>query len=621
MQNKIHILPEFIANQIAAGEVVQRPESVVKELVENSLDAGADSIAVIVRDAGKQLIHIVDNGCGMTLEDLKLSCRRHSTSKIYTQEDLEAIRSFGFRGEALASISSVSKLEIRTKQADDSGTGWKLISEPMQEIKVEQIAMDKGTQIFVRNLFYNVPARRKFLRANLTEFRYISNTMLKFALSDPNIHFTFYDDDNLIFDLLPDSLIGRIAKLFSEEIANSVIPLNSEDIGIKISGYIGEPSIAKKTKANQFLCLNKRSIYSRSLSHAVFTAMENLIGINFHPFYIIFIEIDPSLVDVNVHPQKHEVKFEDEKQIYNLLLRSVKESLAQNSFIPIVDIVKNTDNSIFSDNSMGACDTFIVNRKTGEIIEPVEIADKYKDKFSSDIFKNSPTRMISGIDSKPFKKEDLSAYDALFGIKNEPERQIFNTDDIKESLEVLNIFEKYLLVTKKNELIVINIKAARQKILYEEVLKMITNSKIISQKLLFPVNQALSLIEKQKLTEFENEFREFAYEFSFIENNRLEISAVPAILPPGTEAQSLMELLNNYDINIDLNTKKRQTAEIIAKAAAQVPMQSFSKEDMQNLYYKLMKCPAAQYLFNGKKTYIQIEEAQFRDFLIKMLEN
>ncbi|MCL5991841.1 MAG: DNA mismatch repair endonuclease MutL, partial [Bacteroidetes bacterium] len=244
--NTIKILPDFIANQIAAGEVVQRPESVVKELVENSLDAGADSIAVIVKGAGKQLIHVFDNGQGMTKDDLALSCKRHATSKIFSQDDLENIRTFGFRGEALASISSIANVEIRTRTENEQ-TGWKLIAEPMKDDIIEPCNTDKGTQVFVLVLISTVPARRKFLKTDLTEFRYISDTMLKFALLNHQVRFTFYDDEVLIFDIHPDTIEKRIADILGEKTAGSLMPVFIENEGIEISGFVGQPHLAKQS--------------------------------------------------------------------------------------------------------------------------------------------------------------------------------------------------------------------------------------------------------------------------------------------------------------------------------------------------------------------------------------
>ena len=322
MNNRIHILPEYIANQIAAGEVVQRPESVVKELVENSMDAGAEQISVVVRGSGKQLIHINDNGSGMTRDDLALSTKRHATSKIQTVQDLEHIMTLGFRGEALASIGAVAHLEIRTRMQEDE-IGWKLTAEPLKDDTIEPFKSEKGTQIFVRNLFFNVPARKKFLRSDLTEFRHISETMLKFALARPDIRFTFYDADSLIFDVKPSSLEQRIVALMGERSASQLIPVEFAAPLVKVSGFVGQPSMAKQSRSGQYFFLNGRAITNRALTHAVFFPFEHLLDKNSHPFFVLNIEIDAEKVDVNVHPQKHEVKFDDERMVYNTIQQAV----------------------------------------------------------------------------------------------------------------------------------------------------------------------------------------------------------------------------------------------------------------------------------------------------------
>ncbi|MES2766700.1 MAG: DNA mismatch repair endonuclease MutL, partial [Bacteroidota bacterium] len=352
---KIHILPDFIANQIAAGEVVQRPESVVKELVENSLDAGADSVAIVVRGAGKKLIHVIDNGRGMERDDLQLALKRHATSKIQTMQDLERIQTLGFRGEALASISSVASVEIRTKREEDS-LGWKLCSEPNEAEVLEPFSAEKGTQIFVKNLFFNVPARRKFLKSDLTEFRYISDTMLKFAVSNPAVRFTFYDDDTLIFDTKPSALKERICDVLGAQIENNLIEISFKNDFVEVSGFVGKPLLAKQSRAGQYLFLNGRSIMNRAVSHAVFSPFEHILDKNQHPFFVLNLAIDPEKVDINVHPQKHEVKFDDDRVVYNAVQQAVGEALQSNHFVPEVRFREQVAQSPFEKMRFGAID-------------------------------------------------------------------------------------------------------------------------------------------------------------------------------------------------------------------------------------------------------------------------
>lgn len=336
-KRKIKLLPDFLANQIAAGEVVQRPESVVKELVENAIDARAQTITVIVKDSGKSLIHIIDDGEGMDREDLLLSIKRHATSKISTQADLEAIGSFGFRGEALASISSVARLEILSNQSSEQEHGLRLIAEPNKEADIEPALAPKGTQILVRNLFYNVPARRKFLRSNITEFRHISDTVIKTALSHPERRVVFYDDDTLVFDSPSGDLDSTIVDVLGKGFRTGLIQLQqTEEDGIGLGGYISELNSFRSTRTNQYIFLNRRPIKSKSLAHAIMTAYEPFMAKGQHAAYILNITIDPKRVDINIHPQKHEVKFENEKKIYDLVLESVSRTLDTGGYMPVM---------------------------------------------------------------------------------------------------------------------------------------------------------------------------------------------------------------------------------------------------------------------------------------------
>ncbi len=490
---KIKILPDFIANQIAAGEVVQRPESVIKELVENSLDAGANSIAVIVKGAGKQLIHIVDNGSGMNRDDLELSVKRHATSKIKTQEDLERINTLGFRGEALASIASVAHLEIRSKTDDEEEVvGWKLISAPSEEIVLEPVATDTGTQVFVKNLFYNVPARRKFLRANLTEFRYISDTMIKYALSKHNVRFTFYDNDNLIFDVKPASLKDRIAELLGNITIDQLLEVSYENQLLKINGFIGKPEIAKRSRSGQYLFLNGRSIQSRSLSYSVFSSFEHLLEKSQHPIFVINIEIDPSNVDVNIHPQKHEVKFDDERYVYNSLRQAVSESLQRNDLTREINLREQDSESPFELVKSGNDDgkEIIVNKLTGEIIETTKSGEQAGRNPAA-----TPRPVRHDYRSSQFGNEEinqrhLSAFDDLFGTGRPKEEfaaqaQAGNQGNLPESM-YWQMHNKYILVQTETGILVVDQHNAHERILFEKSIKAMNRELSNSQELLFP---------------------------------------------------------------------------------------------------------------------------------------
>ncbi|MDP2039159.1 MAG: DNA mismatch repair endonuclease MutL, partial [Ignavibacteria bacterium] len=342
MSQKIKILPENLANKIAAGEVVNRPESVVKELVENSIDAGATEIGVVIKNAGKNLIQVVDNGEGMNEDDALLSIQRHATSKISSIEDLEAIQTFGFRGEALASIASVSIFELRTHQKDqDLGTLIRIGED--SSISKEKDSFPQGTSISIKNLFYNTPARRNFLKSNTTELKHIIETFRKISLSHPEVSFKFYNDDDLIFDFPAGNLNDRMKSVFADNILDAVLVVNEPTDYISITGFVTKPAYLRKSKGEQYFFLNNRFVQSKIVSHAVYSAFENILDKGDYPFFVLFLQIDPKRVDVNVHPSKLEVKFDDEKEIYSFVHAVIKKTIGSYDLVPNVSFQNTPD--------------------------------------------------------------------------------------------------------------------------------------------------------------------------------------------------------------------------------------------------------------------------------------
>lgn len=585
--SRIQILPDFIANQIAAGEVVQRPESVIKELVENALDAGADHIYVKIINSGKNLIHIIDNGSGMSKDDLALSIKRHATSKVVSKEDLESIKSFGFRGEALASISSVANLEIRTKEKDND-LGYSLISKPNEEPIIQDVDTSEGTQIIVKNLFFNVPARRKFLRTNITELKYITESMMKFAISHPDIQFTFYDDNNLIFDVKKQSLFERIEEVLGKRISEQIIEFSDGNELIKINGFIGRPEIAKISRAGQFLFLNSRAIQNKSIAHAVVSAFGPLVEKGQHPVFVINLEIDPSKVDINVHPQKHEVKFEDERMVYNLVKNSVMKVLRENDLTRSISISNEILNQPFEklDNSSG---TF-VNKDTGEIIQNrVSFPRSENSGYAQGSFRNEN-------DVRNFEKAD-NAFNEIFGASD------FSTSE-KKYLQIKN---KYIVTETEKGILIIDMHNAHERINYEKAIDMLENEFKNSQKLLFPTEFQLDSNELSMIGEISKELHQLGFGFS-IEENDITVFERPLDIKAGQEEKELKELLEHYSEFSELKpTERRENVAASFSCRSSIKTgNKLSEAEMKKLHEDLMKCKTPSVCPHGRPVIMEM---------------
>lgn len=591
--NEIHILPEFIANQIAAGEVVQRPESVVKELVENAIDAQATTISVIVRKAGKELIHVVDDGKGILKEDLPFTIKRHATSKIRTAEDLHRILTLGFRGEALAAIASVSQLEIRSRRRGTT-TGWRLLAQPNEDPKLEPYQCNEGTQVLVRNLFFNVPARRKFLKSDLTEFRYISETMTRFALGYPQIRFVFYDNDALVFDLQPASQEHRIADLLGKELADSLIPVQWEGESIKVTGYIGQPDFARKTRSEQFFFLNQRPIINRQLQHAVYSAYEHLLEEARYPVFVLFLTIDPERVDVNVHPQKQEAKFDQEREVYAAVRSAVTEALQS------VDLAPNLQFDVTAPITKVRIQTpqapkteFLINRITGEVIAS-----------SSE---QVPTRKSHQHSFEQTRKE-LPRFpgDSTLVYREETERiQQQGSEVLKK--RVLQLHNKYIVVETDSGFALIDQHAAHERILYEKALRALNSQMSYAQKLLFPIRIELSAADSATLKEISPHLHRLGFEFSFVENNTIELHSVPQDIPGNREKEALLDMLHHfreYAVARYPDIREQIAASFACKAAIKSG-DSLSMEEAYQLITDLYSCNTPSVCPHGRPTVLE----------------
>jgi DNA mismatch repair protein MutL len=607
----IQLLPDFLANQIAAGEVVQRPESIVKELIENSLDAGAECITVLIKKAGKHMIHIVDNGVGMSKTDVEMSIKRHATSKIRTSEDLEKIQTLGFRGEALASIAAISHIEIRTKR-DIDPHGWKLDSEPLSIPSISPSQQEKGTQIIVKNLFFNVPARRKFLKSDIVEFRYISETMIRFALAKPDIRFIFYDGDNLVFDVHPSTLLERIKDLFGEQTSSGLLSIDSLTEEITLSGFIGLPHLAKQSRAGQHFFLNGRAIISRSLNHAVFQAYEHLIEKQLHPFFVLNIILDPSKVDVNVHPQKHEVKFEYEKGIYNCIQYAVQNALAKAHIVPELQFRTDIQQAPFermhispiqSQSTFASQDSFLVNRLTGEIVD-----NNPRTNYSNSSFQYSKTR-----DSQSFTPQTKTAYDQLFG--SEHQQDALKDQHSQQSIlpgSMWQLHHKYICIEHEHGLMMIDQHAAHERILYESSLKSLQDESGKSQTLLFPITVHVLPQDLLLFHELRDSLEKLGFVFSDEHDNRIIISALPNDIKVGNEEHALLDILEQYREydNIQPHSMRHNLAASMGCKAAIKAGQSLNQQEMNRLIEDLFICSMPYVCPHGRPIILDIPLAE-----------
>ncbi len=544
---RIKILPENLTNKIAAGEVVQRPESVIKELLENSIDADSKNIEVIIKRAGKNLIQVVDDGEGMSEEDVILCVQRHATSKISSIEDLEKILTYGFRGEALSSIAAVSQLEIKTEMKDED-LGTSLRFDDQNNIIKEKGSFPKGTSIAVKNLFYNTPARRNFLKTNATELKHLIETFKRTALSHPEISFKFYNDDDLVFDYRQGSLQDRMKEIFADNIFDAVIEVNEPTDFIDIQGYTGKPTFLKRNKSEQYLFVNNRYVQSRIINHAVFSAYENILEKGDYPFFILFLKIDPTKIDVNVHPTKLEIKFENEKNIYTFVNAVIKKSLGSHDLVPAMKFkeelenkeklqlinFKKTERNDFSDRP-NYSSTQHRNEKGGVF------SDDEIDLLFSSINREIKSTAKNGNLDHPFNGSlSQETYH-----KEMPSQR----ESGEESKFLFSLHNKYILSQIKSGLMIIDQHVAHERILYEKALNSFSANMPFSQQLIFSPTIQLDPGDYALLKELEEYLEKLGFEIKFFSKNSVVITGVPDDVKVGTEAQVLLDIVEEYKTN------------------------------------------------------------------------
>lgn len=600
MSDIIQLLPDSVANQIAAGEVVQRPASAVKELLENAIDAGADKIQLIVKDAGKALIQVIDNGCGMSITDARMCFERHATSKVRKAEDLFAIRTMGFRGEAMASIAAIAQVEMKTKRYEDE-VGTLIEIEGATFIKQEPVGTANGTSICIKNLFYNTPARRNFLKSNPAEMRHIIDEFQRVAMAKPHIAFSLHHDGAEIYRLPASAMKQRIVHLFGNNYNERLIPVEEETTIINLKGYIGKPEFAKKTRGEQFFFVNDRFIKDAYLNHAVNKAYQELLPDDNFPLYVLFIEIDPAKIDVNVHPTKTEIKYLDERSIYAIIHSAVKRSLGRFNISPTIDFNQETG---FSN---------MITHKAPEDIVPPSIS------FNPDFNPFEQTKAVAK--EIPFLRNEHRGggmapsknWGSLYEITNHhvPEQVAIDLgetqkDDQFEPLQkqFMQVHNRYIVSQIKSGIMMIDQQAAHERILYERFLLHLEDRKGASQQSLFPQTVTLSPNDYELAKSLLEDIKSLGFEVREFGKNTLVIEGIPVDLGSTNinETQLFEHLIEGFkNSQQELKLDKRDAlARSMAKNSAIKAGTVLGQQEMNTLIEELFACKTPNFSIGGR---------------------
>lgn len=601
MPDIIHLLPDSVANQIAAGEVVQRPASAVKELMENSLDAGSTLIKLHVKDAGKTLIQVIDNGCGMSETDARMSFERHATSKIRKADDLYAIRTMGFRGEAMASIAAIAQVEMKTKRIGDE-VGVKIEIEG-SELKIQEACTcPEGTSIAIKNLFFNVPARRNFLKNDSVELRHVIDEFQRVALPNPQVAFSLHHNSTEVFHLEKSTLKQRIMGIFGNSYNNRLVPVEENTSIVNIKGFVIKPEFAKKTRGEQFFFLNKRFIKNTYLHHAVQTAFQELLAKDSYASYFLMLEVDPKTIDINIHPTKTEVKFEDEKTVYAFLRSAVKKSLGQFNITPSIDF--NQESHLYN---------MPLKPADGIIKQPTIKVNPDYNPFKNDTPKNytkASSRELSNRSNREKLYTNHTSETPQPEVKKEEKtQQIIDTDwdnDLHESNKKLTyqLHNKYILSHIKTGFMVIDQQGAHERILYERMLETLEKHQSATQQELFPKTLELNAADFALLKELQEEIKGLGFDIREFGKNTYVIQGVPAATV-NYESSALLEgLIENYKQNQqELKSNKRENiARSMARNMSVKAGKPLTQEEMNSLIDELFACKMPYSTPGGKPT-------------------
>lgn len=611
MADIIQLLPDHVANQIAAGEVVQRPASVVKELMENAIDAGASTVKLVIKDGGKTLIQVIDDGEGMSATDARLSFERHATSKIRKAEDLFNLNTNGFRGEALASIAAIAHVEMQSRtEQEEVAThirieGSKVIS---QEITVAP----KGTSMIVKNLFFNIPARRNFLKSTKVELRHIIDEFHRVALAHPSVAFHLYNNGSEIFNLPSSNERQRIVNIFGGKTNEKLVPVQEDTQVVTIRGFISKPEFTKKSRGEQFFFVNNRFIKSSYLHHAIVAAFDGLIKKENHPGYFLYLTVDPSSIDINIHPTKTEIKFDDEHTLYAILRSTVKHSLGQFNVIPTLDF----------DQDQNLETPYGYNKKSAE--QPRVVVDSGFNPFKED---HAPSGGRSGFQN--FKQPSPKGWESLYsGMESKRDRNTefssvtFESDTITGSIfddnktgldTVTTTFQlrrKYIVTTIKSGMVVIDQSRAHQRVLYENFLKNITVRETVSQQLLFPLSLTFSKAERDIIMEIQENLTSIGFVFEAIGDEEIQITGVPLSVPESGVGMILDQLISDYqqDFVVEGFSQTDVLSKTLAKSLAVKTGEVLDQESQLALVNDLFACKESQLSPFNKSIYVTITE-------------
>ncbi len=624
MSDIIQLLPDHVANQIAAGEVVQRPASVVKELLENAIDSGATEISLIIKEAGKTLIQVVDNGKGMSVTDARLCFERHATSKISSADDLFNLTTKGFRGEALASIAAIAHVEMRTKpEGDDLGTHIKI--EGSEVVIQEPCATPKGTTIWVKNLFFNVPARRNFLKSNPVELRHVIDEFHRVSMVHSAIKFELYSEGSEMFKLPLSNIRQRLVHIFGAKTNEKLVPVEETTEILGIKGFVGKPEFAKKTRGEQFLFVNDRFVKSPYLHHAVMAAFDGLLQPKTHPSYYLYLRVDPKSIDINIHPTKTEVKFDNEQALYAIIRATIKHGLGQFNVTPVLDFERESSMDVPYDYKNKSVKTPQV--EVDRTFNPFKTESEPQSFRSPKASSSTEGQQTFGSSfNKNYKKAPEPKWESLYSglgdvdletqLKSNLEfESVANNEKLfsdghneDKNQGVYQLHKKYLVTTIKSGLVVIHQNRAHQRILYEDFRKQISQTNSISQQLLFPLQLPFSKSEIAIIKALENELIYAGFGFESFQDDSISINGIPTVVSESEVSIILEQLI--ADIELEVPKSSFSQLEVLSKSLAKTAAVKtgviLEKEMQQHLVDQLFACEEANRSPNGKNTYTTI---------------